>query len=163
VTDSPLLGLLVLAALVAVPLVLRRVKSAQPGSVRVLGRTALHRNAVVAVVEVGDRRLLLGAGEKGIELLAELDGDPARPHDLGEDQDGPTESLPGPTDAGLWAHRTTTTDTDGALDALLGPVGSSATEAGPGIGLVDRLRAMTVRVPQPQGGAGRPIRVPLRR
>lgn len=167
--DSPLLGLLLLGALAAAPLLLRRFKGVQPGGVRVLGRTALHKNAVVAVVEVGGRRLLLGAGDKGIELLTELDAEPA---DAG-DAVAVTEGRPAPDldlsslermDVARQHTWSTTTGSDEALEALLGPVGSSATEsAGPGIGLVDRLRHMTVRVSQPQRGAGRPFRASLRR
>ncbi|MFA9430914.1 flagellar biosynthetic protein FliO [Egicoccus sp. AB-alg2] len=163
--DSPLLGLLLLGALAATPLLLRRLKSSQPGGVRVLGRTALHRNAVVAVVEVGDRRLLVGAGEKGIELLTELEQDPeaaaaAVPSAVEPDVLDLTTTER--TDAAPHDVRSTPA-TEEALDALLGPVGSAANEAGPGIGLVDRLRAMTVRVSPPPRGAGRPLRVPLRR
>ncbi|HSK21942.1 MAG TPA: flagellar biosynthetic protein FliO [Egicoccus sp.] len=167
--DSPLLGLLLLGALAAAPLLLRRFKGAQPGGVRVLGRTALHKNAVVAVVEVGGRRLLLGAGDKGIELLTELDAESA---DAGDAVAVP-EGRPAPvldlsslerTDVARQHTWSTTTGSDEALDALLGPVGSSTTQSvGPGIGLVDRLRHMTVRVSQPQRGAGRPFRASLRR
>ena len=165
--ESPLLGLLLLGALAAVPLLLRRFKGSQPNGVRVVGRTALHKNAVVAVVEVGGRRLLVGAGEKGIELLTELapeaedaaaDADPVT-----EDHDVLDVSSLERTDAAP-EHVWSTTTSGEALEALLGPVGSSATnEAGPGIGLVDRLRSMTVRVSQPQRGAGRPLRATLRR
>lgn len=168
--DSPLLGLLLLGALAAAPLLLRRIKGAQPNGVRVVGRTALHRNAVVAVVEVGGRRLLVGAGEKGIELLTELEHDAA---------DAAPEEPAVPAALDLRTERTdaaphhpgSTTITGEALEALLGPVGSSdpasharrPSSAGPGIGLVDRLRHMTVRVSQPQRGAGRSFRASLRR
>jgi flagellar biogenesis protein FliO len=182
--DSPLLGLLLLGALAATPLVLRRVRAAAPDGLRVMGRTALHKSAVVAVVAVGERRLLLGAGERGVQLLTELD--PAT--------DAPgTSSYTDPTARSDTADRTdadrhvTSTDlgTPEALDALLGPPGSSlpptgwssSTTAGPGNGLVDRLRAMTVRTaPQHPAagiglrasragrrGGGRPTRDPLRR
>lgn len=167
--DSPLLGLLLLGALAAAPLLLRRFKGAQPGGVRVLGRTALHKNAVVAVVEVGGRRLLLGAGDKGIELLTELDAEPADAGDtvaVTEDRPAPDLDLSSLERMDVARQHTwsTTTGSDEALEALLGPVGSSTTEsAGPGIGLVDRLRHMTVRVSQPQRGAGRPFRASLRR
>ncbi|MBS3942373.1 MAG: flagellar biosynthetic protein FliO [Actinobacteria bacterium] len=168
--DSPLLGLLLLGALVAAPLLLRRFKGAQPGGVRVLGRTALHKNAVIAVVEVGGRRLLLGAGEKGIELLTELDDEPAAAGDAVAVTGGrpapalELSSLERMDVARQHPWSTTTAGSDDALDALLGPVGSSTTSsAGPGIGLVDRLRHMTVRVSQPQRGAGRPFRASLRR
>jgi flagellar protein FliO/FliZ len=44
---------------------------------RVLGRQALGRNASVAVVEVGDRVLVVGVADSGVRLLTELD-----PHEL---------------------------------------------------------------------------------
>jgi flagellar biogenesis protein FliO len=158
--DSPLLGLVLLGAIVAAPLLLRRVRAAAPDGLRVMGRTALHEGAVVAVVAVGDRRLLLGAGEKGVQLLAELD-------DAGDEALSPVAPITaGRTDA---ARHPTSTDpvTDAALQALLD--GSATTTAGPGTGLTDRLRAMTVRTaptsPLRRGGVGggRPLRVPLRR
>lgn len=169
--DSPLLGLLLLGALAAAPLLLRRLKGAQPGGVRVLGRTALHKNAVIAVVEVGGRRLLLGAGEKGIELLTELDDDAATDAaesiSVPEDRQAPVldlSSLERMDVARQHPWSTATSGSEDALDALLGPVGSATTHTeGPGIGLVDRLRHMTVRVSQPQRGAGRPFRAALRR
>ena len=182
--DSPLAGLLLLGALVAAPFVLRRVRAAAPEGLRVLGRTALHKGAVVAVVAVGERRLVLGAGERGVQLLAELD--PAE--SAGQAAPGFTTSDishdAGRTDADRYV---TSTDlgSPAALEALLGPPGSSpassgmtsSTIAGPGNGLVDRLRAMTVRTAPAsprrrsghplldavRGGAGRPTRDPLRR
>jgi flagellar biogenesis protein FliO len=40
--------------------------------VRIVGRAGLARNASVAVIDVADRRFLVGAGERGVNLLAEL-------------------------------------------------------------------------------------------
>lgn len=133
-TTGPLLGILFLALIVTAPWWIRRVRPGDPqASVRVLGRTALSRSAVVAVVEIGDRRLLVGAAEQGVSVLTELD--PLDP--LATDR----------TDAVVAAPDT------GAL-----PVLGDLTE-GPRIGPLDRLRAMTVRTTPP----GRPIRAPLRR
>lgn len=159
--DSPLALLLLVAAIVAVPLLLRRYRSVTPDGVRVVARTALSKGVVVAVLAVGDRRLLVGAGERGVQLLAELEPDPSGA-------------------AGLSGHVTTTTDLDGtdavdntpgwpdratALAALTGT--SQPRPTGPRIGLVDRLRAMTVRTeasrPRDVLVNGRTIRVPLRR
>jgi flagellar protein FliO/FliZ len=42
---------------------------------RVLGRQALGRNASVAVVEVGERVLVVGVADSGVRLLTELDPD----------------------------------------------------------------------------------------
>lgn len=173
-SQSPLLLLVLLGALIALPLVLRRLKAAAPDAVRVVGRTALHKSAVVAVVAVGDRRLLVGAGERGVQLLAELDTPPGSSSD-----DGAGTSL---DVAGLSAATTTatedlgtamrpvrrmdasggtsTTGTRDVSDVLAGLELVPATSpVGPRIGLVDRLRAMTVRTPV----QGRPLRVPLRR
>jgi flagellar biogenesis protein FliO len=184
--ESPLLGLLLLGALVATPMLLRRARAATPDGVRVVGRTALHKGAVVAVVAVGERRLLLGAGERGVQLLTELEAPEAPQSATPTTTDTPTSDTAtfsdtaGRTDAD---RHVTSTDLDSAaaLDALLGPPGSSATAdgssatAGPGTGLVDRLRAMTVRTaPTPTRpgastalrqvvrGAGRPTRDPQR-
>jgi flagellar biogenesis protein FliO len=121
-------ALLVLAGLVAVPFLLRHHRASAPDGVRVVGRTALHKNAVVAVLAVGDRRLLVGAGERGVQLLAELG-------------DVRTEDLPGP-------------DTAAAELAFI-----EGSLEGPGTGLIDRLRTMTVRTPE----TGRSADVLLRR
>lgn len=149
--DHPLAGLLVLGLLIAAPLLLRRLRAATPEGVRIVGRTALHKNAVVAVVAVGERRLLVGAGERGVQLLTELDGeatDPTAPH---------SSPVIDRTDV-VDASTPLGDRTDAALEALLAPVGPNDTTTGPRIGLVDRLRVMTVRTPQ----TGRPIRVPFR-
>lgn len=45
-------------------------------AVRVVGRTGVTRGAVVAIVEVGAQRYLVGAGEDGVRLLAELEAAP---------------------------------------------------------------------------------------
>jgi flagellar biogenesis protein FliO len=167
VIDSPLFGLLLLGALVATPLVLRRLKASAPDGLRVLGRTALHKGAVVAVVAVGERRLVLGAGEKGVQLLTELSTDGAAgtgavtsTDDLTDlTTDLATEVTLGRTDAADTTSHRPAGSAEHALEALLGAPGSAGGTAGPGIGLVDRLRAMTVRTTP----TGRPIRVPLRR
>jgi hypothetical protein len=172
VIDSPLLGLLLIGALLATPMLLRRARAKAPDGLRVVGRTALHKGAVVAVVAVGERRLLLGAGEKGVQLLTELDDDLTVGPDAHTDPDAglaaPTSPDPHRLDRRTDAAVTSTwTDLDpiAALESRVGVPGASNTTAGPRIGLVDRLRAMTVRVSQPPhpGGAGRPSRVLLRR
>lgn len=161
--DSPLFLLALLAALVAVPLVLRRARAGTEGAVRVLGRTAVHKGAVLAVVAVGPRRLLVGTGERGVHLLAELDPaeEGAAPHGAITTTVTTTASAPVP-DPVPRTPDPARTDASGVppsdLAALLGAPGSSVLHEGPRIGLVDRLRAMTVRVPV----RGRPIDV-LRR
>jgi flagellar biogenesis protein FliO len=52
---------------------LRRKKPASHSGLRVAARTALTRNSVVAIIETGDRRFLLGATDHGIQLISELD------------------------------------------------------------------------------------------
>ena len=51
----------------------RRMAGASRGLVRVRGRQALSRTSSVAVVEVGDRVLVLGVSDGGVRLLTELD------------------------------------------------------------------------------------------
>lgn len=162
--DSPLVLLLVLAALAAVPMLLRRHRASQPDGVRVVSRTALSKNTVVAVLAVGDRRLLLGAADQGVQLLADITEVPGAGEDDGSitttanDADTSASEL-GRRDAARASAGTS--DLDGAaLAALLaGSDASDVPTAGPRIGLVDRLRAMTVRTPT----QGRPFHVPLRR
>ena len=52
---------------------LRRKRPAALSGLRVSARTALTRNSVVAIVETGDRRFLLGATDHAVEVIAELD------------------------------------------------------------------------------------------
>jgi flagellar biogenesis protein FliO len=51
--------------------------------IRVTARTAIARGSVVAVVEIDDRRLLIGAGGQQVTLLAELAPEPPLPFDPG--------------------------------------------------------------------------------
>lgn len=156
IEPSALVLLVVLAGLAAVPVLLRRHRATAPDAVRVLARTALHKHAVVAVLAVGERRLLVGASERGVQLLADLDIAAATtttttPTGCTKDPLGRTDAVGTPFP---------TTSIEAAPDALAGLEAlSGASIAGPGTGLVDRLREMTVRTPLP----GRPIRVPLRR
>jgi flagellar biogenesis protein FliO len=58
---------------------------------RVVGRAGLIKGAAVAVVAIDGRRFLVGAGERGVTLLAELDTEP-----LAQDApDDPSPALPG--------------------------------------------------------------------
>ncbi len=171
--DSPLIALLLLAAIAAVPLLLRRKRASGPDGLRVVARTALSKQSVLAVVAVGPRRLLVGAGDQGVQLLADLPPD--------DDVDDEVLHLDGrsSSDATTFTGYTTTLPTDvlttsldrkdaaeptpapvldPALSATVDPVPDGAS-AGPGNGLVDRLRAMTVRTP----AAGRPFHDLLRR
>lgn len=159
--DVPILGVLALLAVCTAPLWVKRLRAVAPESaVTVTGRTALSRNAVVAVVKVGDRRLLVGAGEHGVNVLTELSDVPSTA----------TTELPELTDvtelqSQLAAHPQLAMLTGEArTDAVVLPPAAdtpsaAATTEGPRIGLLDRLRVMTVR----STPAGRPLRVPLRR
>jgi flagellar biogenesis protein FliO len=114
-----------LALIVGSLLLLRRWASKGRGGVgtgpRVLGRTGVTRNAVVAVVDAGGRRFLVGAGDHGVNLLAELDQDASA---LGE---GETIDL------------VTNAETDSA------PARPAFAIDRPWMGLIHRLQQMTVR------------------
>jgi flagellar protein FliO/FliZ len=104
-----------LALIVGALLLVRR--WAQRGSgggnagIRVLARAGLTRGAMVAVVEVGEQRYLVGASEHGVSLLSEV-----------PDSELPEELLQ-----------------DAAMDVPLPQLDR------PRMGLIDRLRDMTVR------------------
>lgn len=51
----------------------RRLGGGSRAVVRVVGRRALGRSASVAVVEVGERVLVVGVSDSGVRLLTELD------------------------------------------------------------------------------------------
>ncbi len=57
-------------------------------------RTALTRGSVLAVVEVGDRRLLVGATDQGINLLTELP--------MEGTEESPAPPATAPTTTGPW-------------------------------------------------------------
>jgi flagellar biogenesis protein FliO len=167
VIESSLGLLVVLAVLAAVPLLVRRHKAASPDAVRVVGRTALSKNAVVAVLAVGDRRMLVGAGERGVHLIAELDA--ADPTGL----NAGTRAELAVTTTGSDTIDTRTLDRMDVVETPMLPAEPDAahdvladlerdlqhTPVGPRIGLVDRLRGMTVRTPV----QGRPFHDILRR
>ncbi len=118
---------------------------------RVVGRVGLARNAVVAVVETGGRRFLVGAGEHGVALLGELDGAEqpaavAQPAIVLAAEAAPPVAVRPPDSAPL-------PSLPSASPAALTP--PAAPPTGPRTGPLDRLRAMTVRT-APQ----RPFRAP---
>lgn len=113
--------------LVALRWYLRRQGGGGQQLVRVLSRTGVSRGALLAVVQTGERRLLLGVTDHQINLLAELPRDAAL--DLTE-QVQITESP-------------VATDATGLAAALRGT-------QGPRMGFVDRLRDMTVRTTPPR-------------
>ncbi|MDJ0496678.1 MAG: flagellar biosynthetic protein FliO [Acidimicrobiia bacterium] len=116
------------AVVIAVPLILwwyvRRTRGTKPNRLRISDKAALGKNTWVAVVEIDDKRLLVGAGESGVGLISELK---ALPEPVEESVEEPaTDAVPA-------------TDTAGALP-------NGITEP-PRIGLVRRLQLMTVRGP----------------
>jgi flagellar biogenesis protein FliO len=72
-----------LALFVGGPILIWWLRRKRPGSLsglRVSARTALTRNSVVAIVETGDRRFLLGATDHSVEVIAELDPSSEEPN-----------------------------------------------------------------------------------
>ncbi len=153
--DSPAALLLLLAAFVAVPVALRRMRRATPDTVRVLARTALSRNTNVALIAVGGRRLLIGVGERGVQLLTELDPADVPGASMETTLGNDPHALSGLD--GMDAAATSRTPHTSELLADLGGGQPGTLTAGPRIGLVDRLRSMTVRSTP---DSGRPPRVP---
>ena len=112
---------------------------------RVISRTGLAKGSVVAIVEVGDRRLLVGAADQSVSLLAELD-------------DVPTAVVDGPSPATATDETDRTsapavvpaTDRQRLLDQLrpaLPTASLTPTDDRPRMAAIDRLRHMTVRSP----------------
>ena len=120
--------------LVALRWYLRRQGGPGNQAVRVVSRTGLSRGALLAVVDIAGGRLLLGVTDHQINLLAELPQDAA--HGLTELSD---------------LHDTTpvATDATGLASAL-------RRTHGPRMGIVDRLREMTVRSAPPRPPRARP-------
>lgn len=153
--DSPIALVVVLLAIVAVPVLMGRSRRGTGDGLRVVARAAVSKGSMVAVVTVDERRMLIGASDRGIRLIAELD---SAPHD----DDDPTTTTTGHgTHLGGGDAPSTGTSRSGQIGADARTALASPAEAaiGPGTGLIDRLRVMTVRTPT----AGRPIRVPFRR
>ena len=110
------------AVVIAIPLVLwwyvRKTKGTTPNRLRISDKAALGKNTWVAVVEVDDKRFLVGAGESGVGLISELEELPVE--ELATEADESTVDA-----SGVW---------------------NGSTEQ-PRIGLVRRLQLMTVRGP----------------
>lgn len=114
--------LLMVGALLVVRWWAKRGQGAVGGqAVRVVSRTGLARGALLAVVEVHGRRLLVGVTENGVSLLTELESEEA--------------------DTDLAAYEAAS---DVAVRDLARTRPATTSER-PWIGLVDRLREMTVR------------------
>lgn len=139
-------GAVVVGALYALRWAQARGMTARGGpELRVVGRTGLTRQALVAVVEVDGRRWLVGAADQGVQLIAELGPAPdghgtAAPPSTTADHDGPPAADP---DRAPGTRRRLHGP---ALHApALGVHRTDAPTHGPRIGPLDRLRAMTVR------------------
>ena len=69
-----------LAVVIAAPLVLwwyvRKTRGATTNRLHISDKAALGKNTWVAVIEVDDKRFLVGAGETGVGLISELEALP---------------------------------------------------------------------------------------
>lgn len=143
--------LLIVGALLVLRYWVQRGTVGHDAGVRVVSRTGLAKGAVVAVVAVGERRLLVGASEHGIALLTELEADEA--------------TLTAGELAGRTSPERATTDPVAVPDvppAAFRPRGFPRTTDQPRMAPIDRLRAVTVRRTVPSHPR-RPNGVPLRR
>ncbi|MEO1062724.1 MAG: flagellar biosynthetic protein FliO [Actinomycetota bacterium] len=118
------------------------------GGLRVVARVPVARGAAIALVEVGRRHYVVGAGEQGVTLIDRLDDDDVEA--IGLDA--------GTSDVDLEA---TSDRSDAGGAAWSGPGGvrppargelayvdiSNGGSVGPGIGPLERLRRMTLRAP----------------
>ena len=128
---------LLVGALYAVKYWQRRPGGGRRGAIDVVAHTSLGRNAAVHIIDVGDRRFLIGSGEHQVNLLSELD-QPDEHDDDGEDPAGPLAG------AAAGISRVITPSprrSDGSEP-------SARTRTRPRIGLMDSLRTVTVRTPQ---------------
>ena len=101
---------------------------AQRGAISVRAREQVGRNTTIALLEVGDRVLLIGANEQAVEVLAEGDdliADPPEP----EPADGDTGS----------DDMTTDDRTSSQADPVI------RGSAPPGMNLIEALRERSVR------------------
>lgn len=152
----PSLGLIVGALLILRAWAQRGQRGTDAG-IRVVTRTGLAKGAVVAVVAVGQRRLLVGASEHGVSLLTELEPEAELQPTAAA---GPATVTAAPAPLGGGAAR--------ELGARLGgwgmrsrprtrPAAMSLTTDRPRMAPIDRLRALTVRravSSHPRGSTG---------
>jgi flagellar biogenesis protein FliO len=118
ITSVVLALLLVVGAPAAIWWWMRRTRGGSAHRIRITDKAALGRNAWVAILEVDDKRLLVGAGEHGVALVSELD------------------ALPPPSDA-----EASLID---PYDTRRPRIGR---DQRPGMGLYRRLQQMTLRTP----------------
>lgn len=128
------LGLIVGGALL-VGRLLRRSHHGSAEGLRVVGRLGLGKGAALLLVAVGERRFLVGTGERGPRLLAELDrAEPA------------AGAVRLAAEGRVGARRPLSArDLPSVLPTDLFPDVPSDLPDGPGTGLVEQLRRMTLR------------------
>jgi flagellar biosynthetic protein FliO len=131
------LGLLI-AALYGVKHWQRRPGTSRKGAIDIIARASLGRSSSIHIVEVDHRRFLVGAGEHQVTLLSELDGP----------SEGQGTSTPQP-ERGLGAGMLSSSRPTADPATTRTPDGTgSVSSQQPRIGLLDRLRTVTVRTPQ---------------
>ena len=100
---------------------MRRSRKGTIGRLQISDKAVLGKNVWVAVVEVDDKRFLVGAGESGVGLISELEALPV------EVEEPASEEVP--------------------ATAGTAPASTNGITEQPRIGLVRRLQLMTVRSP----------------
>ncbi|MCP4309123.1 MAG: flagellar biosynthetic protein FliO [bacterium] len=65
--------IIVIGAPLAIWWYMRRTRGSVAGRLKISEKAAMGKNVFVAVVEVDDKRFLIGAGESGVGLLSELE------------------------------------------------------------------------------------------
>ncbi len=68
--------LVVIGAPLAIWWYMRKTRGSSPGRLLISDKAALGKNVWVAVVEVDDKRFLVGAGDTGVGLISELEALP---------------------------------------------------------------------------------------
>ncbi len=86
---------LVFGSPIAIWWYVRRTRKGSPGRLQISDKAALGKNVWMAVVEVDDKRFLVGAGEGGVGLISELE---ALPEVVAEPVDEPAENTNGITE-----------------------------------------------------------------
>ncbi len=147
-----------LLVVLAIPLVAwgwsRRGRSQPHRRLRITDKAGLAKGSMLAVVEVDGRRLLIGAAERGVTLISELEVVPATETELFRTHEArPGPPHPAPYNLGRGhlgsghlgsGRRTGSLPTHG----LFAPRTNGLDER-PRIGLLRRMQLMTLRSPEP--------------
>ncbi len=154
VISAGALARLVVSVLVIVALLLGvkrwadRSGSRPRGGVRVVSRVPVARGAAIALVEVGRRHYLVGAGEHGVTLIDRLDDDDVEALGLA---DGADDTDPASTSGTAAAGGPAWSGPGGVEPPARGELAyvdiATGGSVGPGIGPLERLRRMTLRAP----------------